>query len=911
MAFSDISSTFPSVVEQLTRKYLDERQAIADALLEGLDGLKVGERLATATDTWIAELWCHAATDAIREHTALLALGGYGRAEMCFGSDVDLMIEVLDDAILAGDALRASVEKLMTWCRDSRISLGHSVRTAEQTTREFDADPRTPISLIDARHIEHDKLGSPSRDWAGAAADFLRDEDNGVQFVEQLIEGYEARRSKRGQTVYLLEPDIKSGEGGLRDLNYLQWGARVRWRIDVREATSDNAGWRQEHCDKFERGLEWILRLRHLLHLEHNRKHDRLNFPDQEALAKEIVGEARDPADVNRRAEAMMREHYSEAREISMLTQRFLRRWRLHEPGECTRIEGDFCLSGGQLTFCSPEDTPALSDLEVLEALELASRHGALLDPVLEMHLADTAATWDASHRRNRALNARLLALLTKPSISGKTSERLLENGILTALIPEFEPIVCHVQHDVYHVYTTDIHSLKCLEMGRQLVGPDEFETRWRFFARVAAEIEDTTVFLMACLCHDIGKNRGGDHSRLGAKMMTDIGRRLGMSDEQVDKLAFLVREHLTLSDTARRRDIADPRVIRDLAGRIRTVEALNQLTALTFCDMSTVGPDVMTDWNASLLIEMYKKLRHALEHGVENLWKDQHDQVEEKRARLLELAAEHQHQDHGELRSKVDEFVRDLPTDYLVSHPVDALIRPFQAYHTARSTDGAAIVATPMTHRGVTEFVVATQDIPGTLAKIAGTLSASGLNIRTAEITTTASGMSNDVFQVSQSAGRAGRYGAAEETALTDERRIEQVCQRLEAVLSGEQNVEDLLTRRLNERRLAPRPTPSVETSVRVHQDQSDSFTVIEVRAPDRLGLLYEIAKTLWEQRVSTHFSKIDSLGTKIIDTFYVESVDGGKLDDDVAQALVEALEHTLDESPLLESTQIDSTQN
>lgn len=903
MAFSDISSTFPSVVEQLTRRYLDERDEIAKGLSDGRGGLETARLLAEATDAWIAELWCHAAPQPIREATSLMALGGYGRRELCFGSDIDLMIEVLDESLLDSETLRDSVEKLMTWCRDSRISLSHSVRTESQTLSEFEVDPRTPISLIDAREIEHEKLAAPSRGWAAAAAGFLRGDDHGKQFIEQLIDGYEARRARRGQTVYLLEPDIKAGEGGMRDLNYLQWGASVRWSLDVRREESDDAGWSGEHRETFHRGLEWILRLRHLLHLEHDRKHDRLNFPDQEALAAQILGSSNDSGDIHRRAEALMREHYSEAREISMLTQRFLRRWRLEEPAECTQLDSVFCLSGGQLSFCAPNQ-PELSDLEVLEALELASEHGALLDPVLEMHLAHRAAGWDGSHRRKRGLNGQLLRLLTDPAISEKTSERLLENGILTALIPEFEPIVCHVQHDVYHVYTTDIHSLKCLEMGRRMVGPADFETRWTFFPKIAEQIEDTEVFLMACLCHDIGKNRGGDHSRIGAKLMTDIGRRLGMSDEQIDQLAFLVREHLTLSDTARRRDIGDPRVVRDLAGRIRTVEALNQLTALTFCDMSTVGPDVMTDWNASLIMEMYETLRRALEHGVEHLWKDRHDEVEDKRSQLLELASQGPDEDAGELRSQVDEFVRDLPTDYLVSHAADALIRPFQVYREARATGETAIIATPMQERGVTEFVVATQDVPGTLAKIAGTLSASGLNIRTAEVTTTASGLSNDVFQVSQSAGRAGRYIAAEETALTDQRRIDQVRERLHDVLAGREDVEELLTRRINERRLAPRPTPSVETSVRVHQDQSDTFTVIEVRAPDRVGLLYEIAKTLWKAGVSTHFSKIDSLGTKIIDTFYVESVDGGKLDDEAVDSVVTALEDMLEESPLLEST-------
>jgi [protein-PII] uridylyltransferase len=903
MAFSDISSTFPSVVEQLTQQYLGRRAAAADELRGGADGLETAQRLSSATDDWIAELWCQAAGDRVREQCALLALGGYGRAELCFGSDVDLMIEVLDESLLEDDQLRESVEKLMTWCRDSRISLGHSVRTPAQTRREFEADPRTPISVVDARPIRHDDIASPSCDWARQAARFLRDEDDGRQFIEQLIDGYEARRAQRGQTVYLLEPDIKSGEGGLRDLNYLQWGARVRWSFDVREEECADAGWDSEHRTRFVDGLEWIIRLRHLLHLQHDRKHDRLNFPDQEALAAQLLGDTDDPEDVNRRAEALMREHYSEAREISMLTQRFLRRWRLDEPAESVHVRREFCLSGGQLTFCSPDQAPQLSDVGVLEALELASEHGALLDPVLEMHLADAVEDWGAGPRRDDELNTRFLRLLTDPQTSEKTSERLLENGILTALIPEFEPIVCHVQHDVYHVYTTDIHSLKCLEMGRKMVGPADFETRWTFFPRVAGQIEDETVFLMACLCHDIGKNRGGDHSRIGARLMTDIGRRLGMSDEQIDKLAFLVREHLTLSDTARRRDISDPRVIRDLSGRIRTVEALNQLTALTFCDMSTVGPDVMTDWNASLIMEMYEKLRRALEHGVENLWKDRQDEVEERRERLLELASEDADEDVGELRSQIDEFVRDLPTDYLISHAPEALIRPFRAYRQARASGASAVIAAPMEERGVTEFVVATQDVPGTLAKIAGTLSASGLNIRTAEVTTTSSGLSNDVFQVSQSAGRAGRYSAAEETALTDPRRIERVISRLEAVLAGDEDVEDLLQRRINERRLAPRPTPSVERSVRVHQDQSDAFTVIEVRAPDRVGLLYEIAKTLWKAGVSTHFSKIDSLGTKIIDTFYVESLDGGKLDDDAVDAVVDALERTLADSPLLES--------
>ncbi|MFP4597553.1 MAG: [protein-PII] uridylyltransferase [Persicimonas sp.] len=903
---SSISKT-PVKVREAIERYTKEREELGERAFSGADSLELAGELAALTDSFVLTMWREAAPRELVEATTLLALGGYGRRELAFGSDIDIMVELGDADFLERPELHDAVERFLSWCRDARLRMGHSVRTAEQTRAEFEADPRTPISLVDARVL----AGQPEASWetvrSEEAAAFLRGDDAGVGFVELLMQGYAARLERNGKTVYLLEPDIKSGEGGLRDLNCLHWAGRVRWGFAPGEQTRPEVGWTAEIRDKYRDGLRWIMRLRHLLHLHHGRAHNRLTFPDQEKIAAHVLGEeTSDPNDLRTKAERLMRHHYREARDISMLTQRLLRRWKLVDDSDNSVAGGLFCLTKGQLAFSPPEQPRELDPMQVMAALGKASDHRALLHPVLEMSIADSVEAWGDDERQDPDLNREFRRLLTDPLSSPKTSERLLENEILTKLIPEFEPIVCHVQHDVYHVYTTDIHSLKCLEKARKLVsgGPDEEARRWGLFATVASEVERPDILLLAALFHDIGKNRGGDHSKRGAEMVNDIGRRLGMDASDVDQLAFLVREHLTLSDTARRRDLSDPRVVREVASRLRTVETLNQLTALTFCDMSTVGPNVMTDWNATLISELYGRVRGAIESGLESLWKDRQEAVERHREALWQIIQQvgDEPTSAGELRSQLDAFVRDVPTDHFATTRPDALLRQFEVYRGARLSERPAVHFTTMPERGTTEIIICARDVPGTLAKIAGVISASGLNIMAAQIVTTASGRTLDIFQVGQAPPPASIVSARQTRPPEDPRRLDRLADKLVSALEGQTSVESLLKKRISEARLAPRPTPPVHSLVDIRQDISDAFTVIEVRAGDRLGLLYEIARTLFESGVSTHISKIDSLGTQIIDTFYVEEIDGGKLSETKIGELSNALFEALETSPFLD---------
>ncbi|RAL22789.1 hypothetical protein DL240_07810 [Lujinxingia litoralis] len=910
----------PEAVAQANAEVMASRHNIARAIVMGAGGLNIARRLRRVTDRWLITLWRHASSDQLREVASLHATGGYGRDELAYHSDIDVLIALNDEAWLQRPELALAVERLMAWSRVPRLRLSHAVRTPAQTPEALAEDPRTAIALIDLRPLCGPPSAAADRD---AAIDHLRARDQGASFVEQLFEGHRQRVARHGQTVYLLEPDAKNGEGGLRDLNCISWAARTRWRLDARTQTRAEVGWDAEQRRRYVERLDAILATRNTLHLIHGRKSDRLTFADQELLVRlnelrlqtphaleethpdEIVARfrPRDEQDRQRltpQVESLMRAYYWQARSVSVSCERMLRRWATTTPPASVQSLGSFELLGDQLQLPA-EHSDVLNADEVFDALSLASHHDALLDPRLEAAIEAAVGTWPMGDETSPRRAARLRALLTSPTTSARTAQRLLDLGVLTRTLPEFDPLICHVQHDVYHVYTTDVHSLKCLELGRALLAGDPHAAgRWPFFAHVAGTITEREVFLLACLLHDIGKNRGGDHSRKGALLMESIGPRLGLEPPQVDLLAMLVREHLALSLTSRRRDLSDPHVIDDLAERLGDVPTLNLLTALTFCDMSTVAPDVMNDWNATLLMELYRRVREALEQG------DLRHLADPRGLRRIRQRLERRVLDLSDAPVEprdIDTFLHDLPQEHLLHAEPDALARQLAAYTRARRNDvetrieGVAVEVAPLPDRGITEIIVSTVDTPGTLARIAGALSSAGVNIMSADIVSTASGRTLDIFHIAHFNPAA--LPVAEPRAVDDPRRIEKITSRIVDVLEERLNVDELLQQRFEESRLSPRPIPQMPTEVREVDHASEHFTVIEVRAPDRLGLLYQITRALWEAGVETRVSRIDSLGSQAIDNFYVEEAHGGKLDARRTGQVIDAISQALARLP------------
>ncbi len=905
----------PDPVEEANRRFLDARRNLAPAIIAGDPGLQTAHRLQKITDRWLCQLWDHALADQFQDTVSLYATGGYGRDELCYHSDIDVLI-ALHDAALTDDAdFALAMERLMAWSRHTRVCLSQAVRTTDQVRQLALDDLHTAIALLDLRYLS----GPPGIDEEFGRADVievLRNHDGGRSFVLALIDEYRRRIARNGKTVFLLEPDVKNGEGGLRDLNNIGWAARVRWQLDVRRATDHSVSWGDAEQSNYCRRLDELLALRNQLHLLRDRKHDRLTFREQEALARLDESAAPDDADdafeaakhaltlaesprdddPKRRAlaasiEAKMAIYYRRARAISTHCERALRRWS--NDSDTTGIRrGPFEIRGGQLSLA--EDSH-LTDDEVFEALVVAGERDLLLDPRLETALEQKVAQWPAGDDAPSPLAHRLGKLLVDPRAPRRTSRRLLELGALTRIVPEFGPLVCHVHHDLYHVYTTDIHSLKCLEEGRRLLGADTDEHRRPAFCHIAHQVDDRSCFLMACLFHDIGKNRGGGHSEKGARLMESVAPRLGLDAERTERVVFLVRHHLDLSNTSRRRDVSDPEIIDGLARPIGDLETLNQLTALTYCDMSTVGPEVMDDWNASLLLQLYRRLYAALSPPESATATDASSDASERRARRRRILAE-QLDDQDFDGAALDAFVDDLPLDHLLETEIQALDRQFETYHrTVWGDEDLAISLMPLSDRAATEIIVSCPDRPGTLAQITGAIASCGVNIMAANIVSTAGGHTLDIFHVAHFNPRA--VPPVQPHPVDAPRRLQRLEERIAGALRGEIDVASLLEQRRGEQRLAPRPVPAVSTEINVDTDASSRFTILEVRAPDRRGLLYTIARTLLDCEVDIRVSRIDSLGHQAIDTFYVEEWNGDPLSskriDEVVCELRRAVSH------------------
>ena len=860
---------------------LDRLQRLGDlwarAPLDRPDALALGRQLSDVLDDWLVACWRAIATPALRRRATLAATGGYGRRELSFGSDLDVCVEIHDPALLDQPETAHAIESWLTHARLVRVPIAHAVRTPEQAAEAMALDWRTPLVLLDLRVLE----GEPPRVGPEQAIALLRGEDEGRATARALLERHVASRSRTNQTAYLLEPDIKQGVGALRDLHMLRWAARI-----VPHAHLDQA--------QIARALVWLTSIRHTLHLHHGRRHDRLRYPDQAIVAQALSGNEDDPRVDG--IESFMRLHYTVTRRLQRLFERSMRRWSEQSGSAITPIDARLAERDGEL-IAREEDGQAIADLDaVMEVIEVADRHHSwLLGGALEEHLSQMVAdSHDASLAPDHEarLLRRLVALITHPGANPRTSTRLVEIGLMERLMPEFSPIVCHVQHDTYHTYTTDVHTLYALERARALChgAPDEAGERWPHFATLARALDRPDALLWSALMHDVGKNRGGDHSVIGARIVAEIGQRAGMDEDFTTTCARLVEHHLLLSNTSRRRDLSDPATIIEVARAIEEdPETLRLLTALTFCDMSTVSPASMNDWRASLLWQLHAQVAARLAANAPPGEATQRN----------ELLNSISHLDLDPALIKA--FLEDLPDSF--SHGDQGrLIAPlFEAWHEAITHPGTTHCRVHQSGQvdGIAEVIVVAPDVHGALARMAGVIAANGANILSAEIASSERHeLAIDVFRV---AGGGLDANAASLPPL-HQRQRDGITAGMIEVLDRGADVRQMLRRRIDERRLEPRATPPTEIDVREIAEPSGRYTLIEIRAPDRLGLLYEIATTLAEHGVEVRLSKIDRLGHKIVDAFYLERPRGGRLEPSHVEAITDALRRTILHSPSLD---------
>lgn len=843
-----------------------QREAAFDAVRtfhrQGGAGLSTARLLASAADLLVKALWEELETEHPLSESALVALGGYGRRELSPGSDLDLLL-LHQRRRNTGVARRARALSTLLW--DARVTVGWSARTPEETLSAAAEDITLRTALLDARVLASqgamakrfvDEVQLPQRTKKAEA------------FIAAKVAELKARREKFGDSVFLLEPQLKSGEGGLRDLETALWVAQVRFGVRGLGGLLEAAILPASEVARLRAARDFLLRTRHEVHFLRGRKEDRLTFDLQESVAHFFGYGQGDGLPV----EQFMRDYYLSAGILRRAADALIARAEEQRapsrgPFLAERRVGPFKVFRGRLTL---EGEGELFQREPALVVHLFDAADELSVPVYSWALdqAVQAAPALAEARSSPAVVSAVRALLTRPGTRGEALESMHALGLLGVLVPEFGRVTARHQFDLYHAYTVDVHTLRAVRRLYALRAGDLVEAEPER-TRAIRDLTDVLPLLLGMLLHDAGKGMGGDHSVRGRELMGALGSRLGLSARQQEIAEFLVLHHLTLSHLAQRRDLSDPQLLEDFARLCGDSEKLTCLDLLTWADISSVAPGMWTDWRARLVHELTTKTRAVLAgqgwHGerearetFRRLWTKRFGAAEAER--LLAAAA--------------DRYLGSTPPSAAVLHGL--LLR-----RARQSGFAAALRRLPGQHHA--ELHLAASDRPGLLALWSGVLAAHGIDILSARIASTADGAALDVFEV-RSAARRPLERARWRRARAD----------LQGVLAGKVNVESLLDRRRRASALQRR-VPGVVTRVSVDNEASRAFTVVDVRAEDRLGLLHEVAAVFAEADLEIALAKVATEANRAIDSFYVAQ-NGRKLDSGPAlEALRERLEAVL----------------
>ena len=867
--------------------YLERHRAELARMLAapGQGGVQLARRNAKIMDGLLTALFpaAYAAMRSKKRWSPVLlgAVGGYGRCVVGLKSDLDVRI------VTVGDPARAQpiAEALLYPLWDAGVAIGHQVITVDDTIELARTDLPTATSLLDFRPLTGDEQAAEAlRDRARAG--LFSDAQLG-SFIQRLEAEVADRHPRFGGSVYLLEPEVKSGPGGLRDLDIAFWAARARWQVAEIDDLVRLGVLVSREAEEITAAREFVWTLRNHLHAHAGRRSDRLAYDEQSSIARSM---GYTPADASPEAdgpyvERFMSDYYRHARAITRARERILAR-AMPRIGRRKPHEQDLGAGlrsfDGQVTFADAAHVasePAIAlrlyatavarDLPVLPfAREAVAR--AVGDPGFCAALRASAEA--ASHFLELACTARLTRFR-----GGSVLAELHDVGLLTAMIPEFSPVVGRVHHDTYHVYTVDVHSVAAVDRLRALARGD-LADEYTLACRLAGDAGRPRVAYLATLLHDVGKAIGGkDHAARGAEMAGDILARLGVSGEDADECCHLIRQHLLMYHVATRRDLDDPVTVSAFATEVHGREGLRDLYLLTVADLSTTSPTSMTSWKARMLDELYL----ATDARLSGEGASREERAEKVRAAARERWA------GTPAGAEVDAFVASMPERYLLANGPDVIEAHAEVARRAE-VDGFAVAVVPSRHPEAAEICVAARDRAGLLAAITAAIAASRLEVHKAQIFSRTlpdgHGQAVDLFWVRD------RVEGVDAVA----RALPRLVRDLGAALRGEVEPRDLAT----DRGSSPwreRPSPPVVTEVRV-DDRSQQHTVLEVLTRDRTGVLFTLADTLHDLGLSIATAKINTEGTRVADVFYVSERDGSKLapgarTDEVRAKLIEAI--------------------
>jgi len=791
----------------------------------------------------------------------VLAVGGYARREMSIHSDVDLLF-------LYGGELTPHVasiaERVQYWLWDASLTVGGATRTISETVALAREDATVRTALLETRFLVGS--GQLFHEFCEEGRTRLVVEPD--RFIAELIEGKRERHNRFGDSLYLLQPNVKEGAGGLRDYHVAYWAM---------QATQPHARGRDDflrlgllteaEVSDYREALDFLWRVRNELHRISRRKNDQMSFGLQEGIAKSFgyVDSGRELP-----VEQFMRDYYRHARAVgnysSLVIEQCHSRVRPAPDREPpTEVEDGFRIVGGQLEIPRVRmlrERP----LRLLRAFAVAQQHEVPLTRKACRMIRENVDLVDDAFRSDPEAVATFLGILDSERRVMRSLTAMNETGLLAKFLPEWENIVYRWQHVMYHTYTVDVHSIFLVEELRRL-WRGKYEPALPGLTELMRRSEDRPLLYLACLLHDVGKGSGTDHSIEGTRRARQCLERLALEPERVDRIAFLVRNHLLMSHLAQRRDLSDPKLILEFARTVQDRTNLRNLYLLTFADIRASSSAAWTDWKGMLLQELFERTAEFLETGSDDA--DTAMELTERRVEKRRKAASSELQALGIGAARIREFFEMMPRRYFTAHTPRELARHARVV-LGLGRDRLLATAVREMRGGLTEFILCTEDVHGLYANVAGVMTAHNLNILGSHVYTTRAGLALEVYHLTTPPG-----GDAERQIVWSD-----FERSLRSVIAGESTVQTLLQRR--GRRIGIPAAPSRKPPmVAVSNEESDFYTIVDVVANDRLGLLHDLARMIAEHGFEIYISKAATIMDQVTDSFYLKDRRGKKIDD------------------------------
>ena len=867
----------PNVVEVL-KAALEQSHAVAERqLVDDGEGTRCAESLSLAEDEIIRSLFDLANTTLFpargaEERIAVVAVGGYGRGTLAPGSDIDLLFVLPSRQT---ERVQNVVEFILYCLWDTRQKVGHATRSIDECIRLARSDNTILTAILEARYICGDAAL-----FNRLVSEFRREivSKGAKEFIADKLGERDLRHLKVGESRYIVEPDVKDGKGGLRDLNTLFWIAKYIYATNSTDDLEEKGAFSHEELAIFKKCERFLWAVRCHLHFLSRRGNDRLSFDRQSDIAERLGYKSHGGL---KHVERFMKHYFLVAKDVGDLTRILcasLEARQMKDVPGLGRVLGrliskssgtlrdapDFRVDGGRVVPSSP-DIFAKNPVNIIRLFAVAGRHGAEIHPdtlkLLRKSLSLIRGILD-----DPEANAIFLELLTASEDPDIVLRMMNEAGVLGRFIPAFGRIVAMMQFNMYHHYTVDEHliravgHLSAIERGRL---SEDHPLSTAIFPTITSR----RLLYVAVFLHDIAKGRKEDHSIAGERIALELCPRLGLTASETETVAWLIRHHLLMSETAQMRDLNDFKTILDFCAVVQSVERLKLLIILTVADIRAVGPGVWNGWKGQLLRTLYTEAEPVLTGGHTAV--SRKDRVNGAQAAFFaHMPAWTDAQKAAYAARHYDAYWLGSSTDKQVKHAEMISGAPPKSVVTSFETDAFT---------AITELTIYTPDHPRLLALITGACAAAGANIAGAQIFTTTDGMALDTILIQR-----------EFTEEEDERRrAERIAELVQKALRGELWLKEAVAKAYKPQQRIKAFT--VEPRVIIDNQSSNRFTVVEINGLDRIGLLYDLTEALYRLNLNIASAHVTTFGEKAVDVFYVTDLTGAKIENATRQKQIE----------------------